>query len=86
MIHKKGDLQDSTNYSPIVLVSSLKKIYEGLLRSSLLKHVATTQCLHQNQFAFITSHHTKEAIFLLHQTIQTRAHRDSALTYVAFPR
>jgi hypothetical protein len=33
MIHKKGDIQDATNYRAIVLVSTLKQLYESLIRN-----------------------------------------------------
>lgn len=84
MIYKKGDPFVPKNYRAIVLISTLKKIYEGLICNRLLSYIHSTQCLHKNQFSLLPNRNISEAIFNLTQTIHTNHHVHGKPSYVAF--
>jgi hypothetical protein len=49
MLYKQGDPQIPENYPAIVLISALKKVYEGLINNRLLEYIQQNECLHLNQ-------------------------------------
>ena len=62
---KPRDLRLQTNYRPIALLSSFRKLYEVILSSRLLKHVS----LNQSQFGFLSGRSTSDCIFILVEAI-----------------
>jgi hypothetical protein len=84
MLYKKNDPLIPENYRAIVLINTLKKIYEGLIANRLISHIQQTNCLHINQFGFLPNRNTTEAIFFLTESIRTHAARSNKPTYAAF--
>jgi hypothetical protein len=84
MLYKKHDPLVQENYRAIVLISTLKKIYEGLISNRLIAHIQQTECLHKNQFGFLPERNTTEAIYYLTETIRLRHSKYNRPTYTAF--
>ena len=62
---KPKDLRLQKNYRPIALLSAIRKLYEIILSSRILKHVS----LNQAQFGFLSGRSTSDCIFLLVEAI-----------------
>ena len=84
---KRRDLRLQTNYRPIALLSSFRKLYEVILSSRILTHVS----LNQSQFGFLPGRSTSDCIFILVEAIlqaryNTRGPRDGTnqRLYTAF--
>jgi hypothetical protein len=84
MLYKKHDPLIPDNYRAIVLINTLKKIYEGLITNRLIHYVQSTDCLHHNQFGFLPNRNTNEAIFFLTETIRMNFAKHNRPTHVAF--
>ncbi len=84
MLHKKDDPLNPNNYRAIVLISTLKKIYEGLIANRLTHYIQSTNCLHKNQFGFLPGRDLTESIFFLTQTVLSNITLNHKPSYVAF--
>ena len=62
---KPIDLREQKNYRPIALLSTLRKVYECILSSRILK-IASLNC---SQFGFLHGKSTTDCIFLLVEAI-----------------
>lgn len=61
-IYKSGDPQQVTNYRPICLISNIGKIFEKIVKNQLVNFLESNKILHKNQFGFIKSLSTQDAI------------------------
>ena len=52
-IFKKGSKQEASNYRPVSLTSAVSKIFESLLRDSIIEHVQLTGQLTKAQHGFL---------------------------------
>ncbi len=84
MLYKKGDKYNPLNYRGIVLVSAMKKLYEGLIRHRLQHHNKSTQCNHTIQHGFTPEHNLEECVFTLRHIIAAQHETGKQPTYVAF--
>jgi hypothetical protein len=84
MLYKQGDPQIPENYRAIVLISALKKVYEGLINNRLLEYIQHNECLHLNQFGFMPGRRITEAIYFLTQAILANQKELNRPSYVAF--
>jgi hypothetical protein len=66
ILKNKGDVQSCTNYRGIKLMSHTMKLWERVIEHRLRRVTHVTQ----NQFGFMPSRSTMEAIFLLRQLME----------------
>jgi hypothetical protein len=52
-VHKKGPMDEASNFRPISLTSAVSKIFETILRSSLMDHVVANRLFNDSQFGFL---------------------------------
>ena len=84
MIFKKGDIHMCKQYRGIVLISTLNKIFEAVLKQRLQKHIDDTGTLSPLQHGYKQNTSGTEAIYTLTSIIQRRWKRESKQTYCAF--
>ena len=82
-IHKKGDLNNCSNYRPISLTSLLSKIYTFILNKRLTVFVETNNILPIEQAGFRQNQSTIDHIFTLYSMITKQLTMNRKL-YVAF--
>lgn len=70
-IHKKGDINDTNNYRGITLVSNLGKIFTSVLTKRVETWFDTNNILSDAQFGFRKGSSTEDAIFVLHNLIES---------------
>ena len=61
-VHKKGDKELISNYSPISVLSTLSKIFEKVIYMQLEFHFAYCKLFNNNQFGFLKGKSTSQAI------------------------
>ena len=64
-VYKKGDKNRVSNYRPISILTSISKIFEKVMYSSLLKHLNDNSILSNHQFGFREKQGTENATFRL---------------------
>jgi hypothetical protein len=70
-LYKKGDKSQTTNYRPILLLTSFSKVLEKAM-NILLKHIHENNILAEEQFGFRTQISTDTAIYkLLNEIVKT---------------
>jgi hypothetical protein len=65
LVFKKEDPRDINNYRPIVILSSISKIFETAVAMRLMTHLEKNKLLKYNQFGFRKGRNTLSAIFEL---------------------
>ena len=70
-IHKKGPKDDITNYRPISLLSTFSKIFEKLMKHSLIDFLESKNILNSRQFGFRAGKNTFTALKILTEEIYT---------------
>jgi hypothetical protein len=74
---KKGDKSQTTNYRPILLLTSFSKVLEKAMNIQLLKHIHENNVLDEEQFGFRTQISTDTAIYkLLNYILKTLKSKD----------
>lgn len=61
-VHKTGDVQVSSNYRPISLISNLSKVFEKIIKSRICKFLEKHKILHNNQFGFRSGRSADDAL------------------------
>ncbi|KAF2355896.1 Reverse transcriptase domain [Trinorchestia longiramus] len=61
-LHKAGDINTTSNYRPISLLSVLSKILEKVISNQLYTHLDKSNLLHQNQYAYRKHTSTQDAL------------------------
>ena len=84
MIYKKGDIHLAKNYRGIVLISTLCKIYEAIIKNRMQKHIIEHRAISPLQHGYQAQTSTTEAVYTLTQLIQRRHHHEKKATYCAF--
>ena len=69
-VHKKGDLNDPTNYRGITLVSCSGKLFTNIINERLNRWAEDNSILNENQFGFRKNKSTTDCLFLLHGLIE----------------
>jgi hypothetical protein len=64
-LYKKGDKSQTTNYRPILLLTSFSKVLEKGMNIQLLKHIHENNILAGEQFGFRTQISTHTVIYKL---------------------
>jgi hypothetical protein len=64
-LYEKGDKSQTTNYRPILLLTSFSKVLEKAMIVQLLKHVHENNISAEEQFGFRTQISTDTAIYKL---------------------
>lgn len=75
-LHKKGSKNDKTNFRPISILPTLSKIFEVVLKNSLLKFFETNNALCDNQHGFRPNKSTLSAIESIINFILTKLNSD----------
>ena len=68
-IHKKGNLDDVTNYRAITLINIMSKIYSHILHNRLIKWAEKCEKIENCQYGFQPHKSTVDCIFLFHSII-----------------
>ena len=61
-IHKKGPVNEVSNYRPISILPGFSKVIEKLINSQLLNHLETNNLLSPQQYGFRKSRSTTDAV------------------------
>jgi hypothetical protein len=61
----KGDKEDTNNYRPISVVSTIAKILEKAVKCQLVAHLVSNKLLTSSQSAYIKHHSTQTALHYL---------------------
>ena len=75
-IHKKGSLDDPTNYRGIALVSCLSKFYYSIINKRALKYATENGIIAENQLGFLPGNRTSDAHLILHNLINKYCHKN----------
>lgn len=68
-VHKKGELENLSNYRPIALLSVISKVLEILLKDQIVKYFEGNNLLYELQFGFRKHKSTENAILSVVTTI-----------------
>ena len=74
-IHKKGSLNDISNYRPISLLPSISKIWEKLILKQLSTYLNEHKLLYDSQYCFRAGHSTELASIELIDRITQDLHK-----------
>ena len=69
-IHKKGDINDPSNYRGITLLSCLGKLFTNVINNRLTAWAEENDIYCENQFGFRKSRGITDCMFILHGIIQ----------------
>ena len=69
-IHKKGDINDPSNYRGITLSSCLGKLFNGVLNSRLYDFLVSRNIIRQEQIGFRKGHRTTDHLFIINNLIK----------------
>ena len=61
-IHKKGEVNDPSNYRPISILPAISKVFELLLKNQLVEFLENNNILNDNQHGFRAGRSTSSAI------------------------
>ena len=64
-VPKKGDCTNPSNYRPIALTSAVAKVFETLLNSHFIKHLASNNLLSDHQYGFRKARSTGDLLSYL---------------------
>ena len=82
-LHKKGRVDDCSNYRPISLICTVHKVYTSLILARILRSGAEAR-LTQSQFGFRKHRGTNDAIFAARRHLELAwAHRIGGLAMLA---
>ncbi|PNF19496.1 hypothetical protein B7P43_G02324, partial [Cryptotermes secundus] len=70
-IYKKGDKNDTSNYRPISLLTSISKIFEKVIYNRMQQHIKKNNILANEQFGFRHARSTDDAAYYLINNILT---------------
>ena len=70
-IYKKGDKNDTSNYRPISLLTSISKIFEKVIYNRMQRHIKNNNILANEQFEFRHARSTDDAAYYLINNILT---------------
>ena len=87
-IHKKGNLDDVTNYRGITLINIMSKIYSHILHNRLIKWAEQHEKINECQFGFQPHKSIVDSIFLFHSIISKTLSRGEKVycSFVDFRR
>ena len=84
MIFKHGDIYLAENYRGIVLISTLCKVYESVLKNRIQDLLSSQNSLSHLQHGYKENASSTEAVYTLTQLIQRRKLVEKKPTYCAF--
>ena len=61
-VHKKGDINDPSNYRPISILPVVSKVFELILKKQFVAYLEENSILHINQHGFRSGHSTGSAV------------------------
>ena len=87
-IHKKGPKDVISNYRPISLLNTFSKIFEKLMKQSLLNYIDAKNILNSSQFGFRPGRNTFAALKTLTEEIYTNLDSQNSLLsiYIDFSK
>ena len=56
LIHKKGSYNVTGNYRPVSLMSTIVKVMESIVKSSIFDYLISNNLISSNQFGFLPGH------------------------------
>jgi hypothetical protein len=78
-VYKKGERCEADNYRPISLLPAFSKIYEKVLNKRLLAFLTRYGIILPNQFGFVPTRCTSDAIFRALSTVYQRVESSHVL-------
>jgi len=87
-IFKKGCRNDSNNYRPIALTSTMCKLMESVIKEQLMDYLLSNNLLSTHQHAFIAKHSTASNLLeCLHDwTLSLNSRHSTDIIYIDFSR
>ena len=83
-IFKNGNYDDPNNYRGISLLSSLGKLFYGVLSNRLLRYCGGKSILSPSQLGFLPGNRTTDAHLILYNLICKYCHRNNMKIYGCF--
>lgn len=75
-VYKKGDKNNSSNYRPISLTSTLSRIMESILYTKILEHLLSSNLISHHQFGFLPlKSTTSQLLTCLHSWLVSKAQK-----------
>ena len=68
-IFKQGDKENPGNYKPISLTSQVYKVFESMLRDSIVDHLKENKLIHDSQHGFMKNRYCLTNILLFLETV-----------------
>ena len=68
-IHKSGDIEEPTNFRPIILLPILSKILEKVILTQLTEYLENNNLLNESQYVFRNNSSTEQALLTVTEQI-----------------
>ena len=83
-IHKKGPVENPSNFRGISLLSCLAKFFYSILNNRLLKFCTDKGILINNQLGFMPGNRTTDAHIIIYNLIRNYCHKNGKKLYACF--
>ncbi|MCG8046148.1 MAG: reverse transcriptase domain-containing protein [Candidatus Thiodiazotropha endolucinida] len=83
-LHKKGSLNDPSNYRGITISSCIGKLFNKILNNRLVQYLQKHSILCKEQIGFIKGNRTTDHMFILKSLVDRHTHKGSLPLFTCF--